>query len=186
MDIREKVPAVPGVLDRIKRMTNPAVDSRNEAQKQTSPVDSEMKRYFPGLYGGNVSTGAVRPHVDIQSEIAGDPERKRLYETATEFQSLFLNMMLKSMRSSLNKEDDRLYGGNRQDIFEDMLYNEYSKMLSKSPGFTLSDRIYEELSRSFPAVSETRQGASEYEKNTRRLDGHMSTTERKNSWEWNY
>lgn len=59
-------------------------------------------------------------------------------------------MMLDSMRKTVNKEDNPLYGGNRQKIFEDMLYDEYSEQLSKSPGMTLAADIYYSMESQLP------------------------------------
>lgn len=103
---------------------------------------------------GQLSSSKIRRSVDIQKEIRVDPERAKLYDVAKEFQSIFINMMLKSMRSTLNRENDMLYGGNRQDIFEDFLYDEYAKKMSNDPGFHLSDSIYEEMTRSMPPVQD--------------------------------
>ncbi len=149
-----------------------------------SPIRSEKELYFPGLYGGKLSTGRMEPSADIKAETEKDPERKRLYETAKEFQSIFVNLMMKSMRSTLNKEDDLLYGGNKQDIFEDMLYNEYSKALSAAPGFNLADKIYLELERSLPSAEEGKKIISEYESNMRRIDGIIDSGKRKQPFQW--
>ena len=149
--------------------------------------DPELEQYFPRELQGKIATGEAKRKLDVQEQIARDPERKRLFDAAREFQAIFLNMMLKSMRASLNKKDDLLYGGNRQDIFEDMLYNEYSKSLSSSPGFDLADRIYEDLSRKMaPLPTDGSKVRSEYEENMRRMDGTVPTEGRKNSWEWSY
>lgn len=173
------------VVERVKSLET-TLSSEGGAGFQKA-LSEEMHELFPGLYSGKVSSGAVKEKSTIQEEIQADPERKRLYESAQEFQSIFLNMMLKSMRSSLNKKDDLLYGGNKQDIFEDMLYNEYSRAMSKSPGFDLADRIYEDLARRLPPISsEGKKVKSEYEQNMQRLDGNVSTDKKKNPWEWSY
>jgi flagellar protein FlgJ len=83
---------------------------------------------------------------EIQAEIKADPERKKLYEASQEFQAIFLNQMLSAMRKTVNKDNDLLNGGRTQEIFEDFLYDEYAKSMSRQPGFTLSDEIYRQLS----------------------------------------
>jgi len=82
----------------------------------------------------------------IQEEIKTDPERKKLYEASQEFQAIFLNQMLSAMRKTVSKDNDLLNGGRTQEIFEDFLYDEYAKTMSKQPGFTLADEIYKQLS----------------------------------------
>ncbi len=69
---------------------------------------------------------------------------KKLKEVSQEFESLFINQLFKSMRSTVPK-DEWLNGGLKQDIFEDMLYNEYSKNISKSGGIGLGDMVYKYL-----------------------------------------
>lgn len=69
---------------------------------------------------------------------------KRLKEVSQEFESLFLNQMFKTMRNTIPK-DDMLNGGLKQEIFEDMLDNEYAVNMSKSGGIGLGDLVYRYL-----------------------------------------
>lgn len=71
-------------------------------------------------------------------------DEKKIKETSQEFESLFIEQLFKSMRSTVPK-DEWLNGGLKQDIFEDMLYGEYSKMISKSGGIGLGDMVYKFL-----------------------------------------
>jgi len=70
----------------------------------------------------------------------------KLYEQCQEFESIFVNMMLKEMRGTVEKSG-LIDGGQAEDIFSDMLYDEYAKDMSKAAGFGLSDAVYIELSR---------------------------------------
>ena len=70
----------------------------------------------------------------------------KLYEQCQEFESIFVNMMLKEMRATVQKSG-MIDGGQAEDIFTDMLYDEYAKDMSKSAGFGLADAVYVELSR---------------------------------------
>jgi flagellar protein FlgJ len=125
---------------------------------------SELQKYFPDLYSGKTSTSNVKFPKDIEKEIASDPEKKKLYDTAVEFQSLFINMMLKSMRANLNKKNDLLHAGMKQDIFESMLYDEYAKEMSKDKRFDLAKTIYEQLSENMNS-SERSEALRNYESN---------------------
>ena len=102
---------------------------------------------FGNLLPGQLATSQMAPAENIREETKSDPERKRLYDAAVEFQAVFLNMMLKSMRATLHKDQDMLYGGKTQEIFEDMLYDEYSKVLSQNERFGLAEEIYRQFSR---------------------------------------
>ena len=70
----------------------------------------------------------------------------KLYAQCQEFESIFVNMMLKAMRGTVEKSG-LIDGGQAEDIFSDMLYDEYAKGMTKSAGFGLADSVYIELSR---------------------------------------
>jgi len=63
-------------------------------------------------------------------------------EVAEEFASLFTQMLLKELRKSLHEDENPLYGGFTEEVFKDMLYEEYSKQLTKNGLKPLVDLIY--------------------------------------------
>lgn len=160
--------SLPSVPDTLKRFTRPdatsplATQGAQSTKGRTKPdaPSTEMQKFFPGLYNkgtagaalreGRVATGQVDPTPDIKREIAADHERKKLYDAAVEFQSLFVKMMVNSMRKTLNKENDPLHGGQTQEIFEDMLYDQYALSMSKTGGFPLANWVYKDLTRNLP------------------------------------
>lgn len=77
-------------------------------------------------------------------------DKDRLKEVAQEFEAIFVKQMLDSMRKNLKKEDDLLDGGMAQDIFQDMLYTEYSRLMSKTGNFGIADSIYKQYDRAVP------------------------------------
>lgn len=136
----------------------------------------EIRKYFPGIDQGKIPSEKFRlDRMPDPATLTG--ERKRLYQTSLEFQSLFINMMLKGMRATLHHEDDMLYGGRTQEIFEDMLYDEYSKSYSRSAGFPLAEQIYLQMA---PMVSE--KGAGSYEENLKRVPPTVSTDQIHREW----
>lgn len=150
------------------RRENPAnILTRKSAETNDAAAAkaSEFARLFPGIAAGrpaeSISTAQLGGALDVQSEIAADPQRKRLYDAALDFQGIFIGKMLKSMRSNLNPENDLLFGGNRQQIFEDMLYDEYSKAMSRSDGFDLADQMYKQLSEKMGPVGAPATGKSD-------------------------
>ncbi len=73
-------------------------------------------------------------------------DKKKLKEVCYQFESIFINMMLKEMRKTVNKY--RLIPRSMaEDIFEDMLYQEYALKMAKSDKFGLAKQIYEQLSK---------------------------------------
>jgi flagellar protein FlgJ len=80
---------------------------------------------------------ARQPAIDRNSE---------LFKASEDFESLFIKQMLDVMRKTLHKEDDLLGGGLGQDVYEDMLYDEYAKKMASTAQFGLSDMIYSQVS----------------------------------------
>ncbi|MBI3395292.1 MAG: rod-binding protein [Spirochaetia bacterium] len=176
------------------------MDVQNQPQIKNR---EEMERLFPGLIREH-GTGFLR--TPGESKFAGelknaqeplpksgetsagkgasaDPaEEAKVKEAALQFQAMFINMMLKSMRATLHPENDMLFGGRTQEIFQDMLYDEYSKSMSKASGFPLADQIVTEVRRTMKSgeggavLDRARAG---YEKNM--LDGRIPSTMQKNS-----
>ena len=150
--------------------TKGALDLYQQKARQESKR-AELERYFPGLYSGQKASFVDKgtksrakgtqktkadfaselesqlrqkklSRADIQKETQSDPEKKKLYQASLDFQALFIDRMLSAMRKNLNPKDDPLYGGFRQKVFEDMLYEEYSRMLSRTDNFGIADDIY--------------------------------------------
>ena len=69
-----------------------------------------------------------------------------LYHASQDFEALFIKQMLDVMRKTIHKEDDLLGGGIGQDVYEDMLYNEYAKKMAATAQFGLAETIYRQVS----------------------------------------
>ncbi|MGA2973920.1 MAG: rod-binding protein [Spirochaetia bacterium] len=68
-----------------------------------------------------------------------------LYKACEDFEALFIKQMLDAMRKTINKEDDMLGNGMGQDMYEDMLYDEYAKKMASTAQFGLADTIYRQV-----------------------------------------
>jgi Rod binding domain-containing protein len=80
------------------------------------------------------------------SSVRHQPGRDdKLYSVCVEFESLFIKQMLNSMRKTVEK-GEMLHGGYAEEIFEDMLYDEYSVLMAKSSGFGVAEMAYRQLS----------------------------------------
>jgi Rod binding domain-containing protein len=67
-----------------------------------------------------------------------------LYKVCLEFEAIFIKQMLNSMRKTVEKTG-LLDGGMAEDIFEDMLYDEYAKKMATTANFGLAAMIYGQL-----------------------------------------
>lgn len=73
-----------------------------------------------------------------------------LQAVAKQFESLFLNLMLKSMRDA-NKvfSEDNYFTGFESEFHQDMLDNQYSLTLSEGRGMGLADALYAQMQQQF-------------------------------------
>ena len=91
----------------------------------------------------------------VQLELPRGDSQTQLRAVAKEFESLFAKQMLDSMRATLNKEEDIFNGGMAQDIFEDMLYEEYGRLIAQTGGLGIADMIVEQYESTLSAESAT-------------------------------
>jgi flagellar protein FlgJ len=93
----------------------------------------------------NVGLDTIRSMAVLQAPKAGPPaEQARLKEACRDFEAIFLKQMLSAMKKTVDKSE-LINGGMAEDIFEDMLYDEYSKIMSKTGSFGLADLMFRQL-----------------------------------------
>jgi flagellar protein FlgJ len=69
----------------------------------------------------------------------------KLYQACEDFQAVFIKQMLNTMRKTVDKSGSLIQQNEGEKVFEDMLYDEYSKKMSKSAGFDLADNLYKQM-----------------------------------------
>ena len=79
-----------------------------------------------------------------QPERHGGMPDKELLDVCYEMESIFVGQMLKTMRKTVMETN--FFGKSMaKDIFNDMLYDEYAKVMAKSDAFGLARQIYTQL-----------------------------------------
>ncbi len=73
-------------------------------------------------------------------------EEAELREACKAFEAIFIKQMLDSMRKTVDRSDSLLGGGYSEEIYQDMLYDEYSKLMTNTGSFGIADLIYGQLS----------------------------------------
>lgn len=73
-----------------------------------------------------------------------EEERNRLKQACSDFESIFIHMMLRTMRESV-PSDGLFSGGKGEEIFRDMLDEEYALRMSQTGQVGLSRLMYEQL-----------------------------------------
>lgn len=80
-------------------------------------------------------------------------DEKKLKKACSDLEAIFVNMMFKQMRNSVQKSG--LFGGGfAEEMYEDMLFEKYAEEMSKGNGTGLGDMLYRQLSKSMKGESE--------------------------------
>ena len=86
----------------------------------------------------------VQPKRTIQ-EAQRNGQNAQLRKACEDFEAIFVKQMLKSMKSTISK-NGLLDGGFAEEIYDDMLYDEYAKKMTKTANFGIADSLYKQLS----------------------------------------
>ena len=133
-------------IQNIQRMNDSLKNS-----KSNSTFEEALQKEVNESIQGRVSTSPIRLPQNIKAEVAADPYRKKLFDASVEFESIFVKMMLSQMKKSVEKSG-LIDGGHAEEIFDDMLYDEYAKNISKTESLGIAEEIYKSLSKSLPKV----------------------------------
>jgi flagellar protein FlgJ len=96
----------------------------------------------------------------------------KVKKLAGEFEAMFMEQMLKSMRSSVQKSG-LIDGGNAEEIYTSMLDSEYSKAMGGSHSNGIADMVEQQLLRSMgvktdvASKAQALQGKKSYEQGTK-------------------
>lgn len=82
------------------------------------------------------------PSSDDTEELRGlDENKEGLKKAATAFEGIFINLLFKSMRKTVNQEEGFLPPSHTQTLFQEMLDEEISNKLSKQNSFGIADSV---------------------------------------------
>ncbi|MCT4687994.1 rod-binding protein [Vallitalea sp.] len=81
------------------------------------------------------------------NEAVKKEDDKQLKEACKEFEQYFVNQLFKEMRNTVHN-GGLIPKSQGEELFEDMLYDEYSKEISEGSGIGISDMMYKQLSKS--------------------------------------
>jgi len=97
----------------------------------------------------NLSNSTVDSSLNSSVRNSRSSDEQKLRDATVEFESMFIKQMLDSMRKTVTKSG-LLDGGMGQEIFEDMLYDEYAKKMAESANLGISDMMFKQLSTQRP------------------------------------
>lgn len=90
-----------------------------------------------------VSTDSLSGARELKAAAAGN--RAELKKAVAEFEAMFIQQMLKSMRDTVQK-GDLFHGGSGEEIYTSLLDEELSKNMARAGGIGLSEMLLKELS----------------------------------------
>ena len=76
--------------------------------------------------------------------------QNRLWKVANDFEAIFVQMMLESMRKTLNPSARLIPQNTAERIFEDFLYEERAQEIAETQKIGLAEMIYQQYSRYTP------------------------------------
>ena len=114
------------------------------SSKATSKIDG-IKRKTEASSDPESFTEIFAETVSVK-ETKQKPVDKKLMDTCIDMESIFVKQMLSSMKKNVDK-GEFLHGGYAEEIFEDMLYDEYALNMSRNSNMGIAKNLYEELSR---------------------------------------
>ena len=110
----------------------------------------EINPMMTGQMAYDTNKASMETDALSRRSVSGDAGELR--EVCEEFESLFVKMMLDSMRATLS--DETLIPKNSgEKLFEDELYSEYAKSISKTANLGLADMMYDQLADGLPGSS---------------------------------
>lgn len=89
-----------------------------------------------------MDTSSIMPEPQIPTATQTD----NIKDVAQQFESLFLDIVLKSMRKGM-PESDFIKRSNAEEVYTSMLDSEYSKIMSRSNQTGLAEQIEEQMRR---------------------------------------
>ena len=87
--------------------------------------------------------GSYQPYLPNR-DLPRIDKSSKLYKVSQDFEAIFIKQMLNVMRKSVSKTG-LMDGGMAEEIFEDMLYDEYAEKMAQSGSFGIADMIFRQL-----------------------------------------
>jgi len=94
------------------------------------------------------TTSELQSFESFLAKAQREQDEMELKRACKEFESYFLQIMFREMRkTSFSTTDGIVPKSNAQEIFQDMLDEEYSKIAASSGGIGIADMMYKQMSK---------------------------------------
>lgn len=110
----------------------------NPIGTKSTPVDLQIKNSIEQSQNGDFQKAL--------DNAINQKDDKKLREACRQLESVFVNMMFKQMRSTVQKTD--LMGDDSSvETYEDMLFDNYATEMSKGKGVGIAEMLYKQMSK---------------------------------------
>ncbi|MDR2842834.1 MAG: rod-binding protein [Spirochaetaceae bacterium] len=130
-------------IDTLSRMANTA---HNKLPEKTAAPDN-FTDYLLDANGTNEKISGAQKNSATHSRYKVDPQtsdEKKLYQQCEALETFMLKTLVNGMRKTVEKSEFSS-GGFAGEMYEDMLYDEYSADFAKNAGFGFAELAYLEL-----------------------------------------
>ncbi len=135
-------------MNTMRRFPGMAVSHKPPETGTTVPTEKSIET---GSKAAQAPLGKAASRLSIKQQLARSnlegkkPVDKELLSACRDMEALFTGIMLKSMRETIH--ENNFFGKSiAKDIFSDMLYDEYAKLMAKTDQIGLARQIYDQLS----------------------------------------
>ncbi|WP_417783149.1 rod-binding protein [Terasakiella pusilla] len=126
-------------------MTDLSMITQSQTTYQQAQTDKALKAADKLKNSPNSFAALTAKQMQDPSHTAAMQKRK-IRETAIEFEAQFLSQMLQPMFEGIQAEEP-FSGGHSEKLWQSMLVNEYGKSIAKSGGIGLADEVQKQLLR---------------------------------------
>ena len=108
-----------------------------------STINNQMSQF---LSSSSKSTANQNAFEVLLDEAIDKKDDTKLKKACQDFEGYYLQQLFTEMRKTVH-DSGLMEKSQGRDIYEDMLYEEYAKNISKGQGLGISDMLYKQLSK---------------------------------------
>ncbi len=116
-----------------------------------------------GQMNNSITQAQEKSETDFKSileKAVGEKDKEQLKEACRQFESMFIGMMYKQMRTTVPKSE-LLPASFARETFESMLDDEFAEKASKGQGIGLADMLYKQLSKDMENIYKSSEDTKE-------------------------
>lgn len=108
-----------------------------------SGINNQLSQFITSSTKGNIEQETFEAAI---KEAMEKKDEEKLKKACQEFEGYFLQQLFKEMRKTI-PESNLFEKSAGREIYEDVLYEEYSKNISRGSGMGIADMLYKQLNR---------------------------------------